>query len=195
MSDNKNEHVVVAFYASKEAADLAVDTLRDWDRADKEIKLGAIGLIYKEGDEIKTRAPRKTGRGMAVGAVLGVFAAALGPVGLIAGAMTGGALGGVLGTFFKRSVDLDEATLQEINTQLDAGKFGVVVAVDESEMAPTAAHLANAGGAVQQFAVPAQALDEVMQVIPQEYGQGFDAISNDLNAAKIVAPGSVLPLT
>ncbi len=195
MSGNKNEHVVIAFFASKEAADLAVDALRDWDHADKEIKLGAIGLIYKEGDEIKTQAPRSTGRGLAVGAVLGVFAAALGPVGLIAGAVGGGALGGVIGAFFKRSVDLDEVALQEMGAQLDAGKFGVVVSVDEFEMAPTAAQLANSGGAVQQFAVPAEALHEVAEIIPQEYNEGFEARREDLNSAQIVAPGSVLPLT
>jgi uncharacterized membrane protein len=195
MSENKNEHVVMAFFASKEAAELAVDALKDWDHADKEIKLGAIGLIYKEDGEIKTQSPRSTGRGLAVGAVLGVFAAALGPVGLIAGAVSGGALGGVIGAFFKRSVDLDEAALQEIDAHLDAGKFGVVVAVDEFEMAPTAAQLANSGGAVQQFTVPSDALHEVAQVIPQEYNQGFEARRNDLDSAQIVASSSVLPLT
>ncbi len=195
MSENKNEHVVMAFFASKEAAELAVDALKDWDHADKEIKLGAIGLIYKEDGEVKTQSPRSTGRGLAVGAVLGVFAAALGPVGLIAGAVSGGALGGVIGAFFKRSVDLDEAALQEIDAHLDAGKFGVVVAVDEFEMAPTAAQLANSGGAVQQFTVPSAALHEVAQVIPQEYNQGFDARRSDLDSAQIVASSSVLPLT
>ncbi len=195
MSENKNEHVVIAFYASKEAAELAVNALKEWDQADKEIKLGAIGLIYKEDGEIKTESPRSTGRGLAVGAVLGVFAAALGPVGLIAGAVSGGALGGVIGAFFKRSVDLDEATLQEVGAQLDAGKFGVVVAVDEFEMAPTAAQLANSGGAVQQFTVPSDALHEVAQIIPQEYNQGFEARRSDLDSAQIVASSSVLPLT
>jgi uncharacterized membrane protein len=195
MSENKNEHVVIAFYASKEAAELAVNALKEWDQADKEIKLGAIGLIYKEDGEIKTESPRSTGRGLAVGAVLGVFAAALGPVGLIAGAVSGGALGGVIGAFFKRSVDLDEATLQEVGAQLDAGKFGVVVAVDEFEMTPTAAQLANSGGAVQQFTVPSDALHEVAQIIPQEYNQGFEARRSDLDSAQIVASSSVLPLT
>ena len=148
MSGNKNEHVVMAFFSSKEAAETAVDFLKDWDHANKEMKLGAIGLVYKEEGEIKTHVPRKTGRGIAVGAVLGVVAAALGPVALVGAAVGGSAVGGVIGSFFKKSFDLDEAAVQEIGAQLDAGKVGVVVAVDEFEMAPTAAQLANAGGSV-----------------------------------------------
>jgi uncharacterized membrane protein len=195
MSANKNEHIVVAFFASREAAETAIDALKDWDHSNKEVKLGAAGLVFKEEGEVKVVAPRRTGRGMAVGAMLGVFAAVLGPVGLIGGVLAGGAMGGAIGVLLKKSVDLDEAALQEMDAQLDGGKVGVVVAVEESEMAPTAAQLANAGGAVQQFTVPAEALSEVAQVIPQEYNQGFEAMRSDLDSTQIVAPGSVLPLT
>jgi putative tricarboxylic transport membrane protein len=58
----------MAFYSSKEAAETAAGALKDWDHANKEVKLGAIGLVYKEEGEIKTHVPRKTGRGIAVGA-------------------------------------------------------------------------------------------------------------------------------
>lgn len=195
MSSNKNEHIVIAFFASREAAETAIDALKDWDHSNKEVKLGATGLVFKEEGEVKVVAPRRTGRGMTVGAVLGVFAAVLGPVGLIGGALVGGALGGAIGVLLKKSVDLDEAALQEIDAQLNGGKVGVVVAVDEHEMASTADQLSNAGGAVQQFTVPAEALSEVAQVIPQEYDQGFEARRSDLESAQIVAPSSVLPLT
>lgn len=195
MSSNKNEHIVIAFFASREAAETAIDALKDWDHSNKEVKLGATGLVFKEEGEVKVVAPRRTGRGMTVGAVLGVFAAVLGPVGLIGGALVGGALGGAIGILLKKSVDLDEAALQEIDAQLNGGKVGVVVAVDEHEMASTADQLSNAGGAVQQFTVPAEALSEVAQVIPQEYDQGFEARRSDLESAQIVAPSSVLPLT
>lgn len=195
MSENKNEHVVIAFFASKEAAETAIDALKDWDHSNKEVKLGAAGLVYKEEGEVKVVAPRKTGRGMAVGAMLGVFAAVLGPVGLIGGALVGGAFGGAIGLLLKKSVDLDEAALQEIDAQLTGGKVGVVVAVDEHEMLPTADQLKNAGGAVQQFVVPSEALTEVAEAMPHEYGQGFDALSNDLNTVQMVGPGSLTPLT
>lgn len=195
MSENNNEHVVIAFFASKEMAEIAIDALKDWDQRNKEVKLGAIGMVFKEDGEIKTSVPRKTGRGIAVGALLGVFAAALGPVGWIGAALGGGALGGAIGTLFKKSVDLDEAALQDINAQLDAGKAGVVVAVDEFEMLVTADQLRAAGGTVREFVVPVEALTEVVEAIPHEYGQGFEAIRTDLTAMNIIGPGSVTPLT
>jgi uncharacterized membrane protein len=195
MSENNNEHVVIAFFASKEMAEIAIDALKDWDQRNKEVKLGAIGLVFKEEGEIKTSVPRKTGRGIAVGALLGVFAAALGPVGWIGAALSGGALGGVVGTLFKKSIDLDETALQEIGAQLDAGKVGVIVAVDEFEMVVTADQLRNAGGTVRQFTVPSDALTEVVEAMPHEYNQGFEAIRNDLSAMDVVGPGSVTPLT
>jgi uncharacterized membrane protein len=195
MSGNKNEHVVMAFFSSKEAAELAASALKDWDHADKEVKLGAIGLVYNEEGEIKTHVPRKTGRGIAVGAVLGVVAAALGPVALVGAAVGGGTLGGVLGSFFKQSFNLDEAAVQEIGAKLDAGKVGVVVAVDEFEMASTAAQLANAGGSVYQFTVPAAALDEVAQTTTQQYDQGLQTRRDDLDSAEMMGLGTLTPLT
>ncbi len=194
MSGNKNEHVVMAFFSSREAAETAVNFLKDWDRADKEIKLGAIGLVYKEEGEIKTHVPRKTGRGIAVGAVLGVVAAALGPVALVGAAVGGGAMGGVIGSFFKKSFNLDEAAVQQIGAQLDASKIGVVVAVDEQELAPTAAQLANAGGNVLQFKVPSEALQEAAQAIAQPEADGFQVRRDDLDSAEMMGLGTLTPL-
>jgi uncharacterized membrane protein len=194
MSGNKNEHVVMAFFSSKEAAELAASALKDWDHANKEVKLGAIGLVYKEEGEIKTHVPRKTGRGIAVGAVLGVVAAALGPVALLGAAVGGGTLGGVIGAFFKQSFNLDEASVQEIGARLDAGKVGVVVAVDEFEMAPTAAQLANAGGSVYQFMVPSEALAQVVEDAPEYFVDGEESRRNNLDSAEMAGVGTLTPL-
>jgi uncharacterized membrane protein len=195
MSGNKNEHVVMAFFSSKEAAELAANALKDWDHANKEVKLGAIGLVYKEEGEIKTQVPRKTGRGIAVGAVLGVVAAALGPVALLGAAVGGGTLGGVIGAFFKKSFNLDEAAVQEIGARLDAGKVGVVVAVDEFEMDPTAAQLANAGGSVYQFKVPSEALTQVVEDAPEYFVDGEESRRNNLDSAQMMGVGTLTPLT
>ena len=195
MSDNKNEHIVMAFFSSREAAEVAASALKDWDHANKEVKLGAIGIVYKEDGEIKTQVPRNAGKGAVVGIVLGAMAAVLGPAALLGAAVTGGTLGGVIGAFFKKSFNLDEAAVQEIGARLDAGKVGVVVAVDEFELAPTAAQLANAGGSVQQFAIPAEALDEVAQAVPQHFDQGLEARRNDLDSADMMGLGTLTPLT
>ena len=195
MSENKNEHVVMAFFSSRDAAEIAANALRDWDHANKEIKLGAIGLIYKEDGEIKTQRPGRAGRGLAVGVVLGVVAAALGPVALIGAAATGGTVGAVIGAFLKKSVNLDEAAIEEIGAQLDAGKVGVVVAVDEHEMAPTVAQLANAGGSVQHMAVPAEDLERVAQATAQNFDQGMEQRREDLDSAQMMGLGTLTPYT
>src|SRR3954454_330878 len=164
MSKNKNDQVVIAFFASEEAAKQVVDYLKGWDKANDDIKLGAIGTITKEGDNIRTDVGRKTGKGAKVGAVLFVASAVLtGGATLVASAAGGAAVGGVAGSFFKKSTNLTKAEIQELGTKLDGGQVAVVVTCDEDEVAATRAELVNAGGQVQSYEVPAEALDEVAQ--------------------------------
>ncbi|MFN8473649.1 MAG: hypothetical protein U0822_15780 [Anaerolineae bacterium] len=54
MSDNKNEQVVIALFDNQQFADFGIDHLKQWDRANDEIKLGVIGTITKHGDKVKT---------------------------------------------------------------------------------------------------------------------------------------------
>ena len=79
---NENDNVVIAFFADHAAADSAIEGIKNWDRINDHFELGSIGTIYKEGDKIKTKVGRKTGKGAKVGAVVGVIGAVL----------TGGAL-------------------------------------------------------------------------------------------------------
>lgn len=189
MSDNKNEHVVMAFFASRDAAEGAAKNLRDWDDVNKEVRLGAIGIIYKQDGEIKTKAPRRVGHGIAVGAVVGVVAAALGPAALLGAAVGGGTLGGVVGAFIKQSVNLDEDVVQEIGDHLDAGKAALVVALDEFEMMPTAEQLAGAGGEVRQFVVPPEPLKQASEIDFEHYLKDFDSISGDVTRVQLMSPG------
>ena len=61
---DKNDHVVIAFFASEAAANTAIDGLKAWDKANDHMKLGAIGTISKEGDKVKITL-RFRGREMA----------------------------------------------------------------------------------------------------------------------------------
>jgi hypothetical protein len=105
---------------------------------------------------------------LAVGAVLGVVAAALGPVGLIGGAVAGGALGGVVGSFLKKSVNLDKEAIAKIGAELDRGQVAVVIACDDFEVGPTSDQLAMIGGTVQSYEVPSEAIEEASQGIDAE---------------------------
>ena len=59
--------------------DSAIEGIKNWDRINDHFELGAIGTIYKEGDKIKTKLGRKTGKGAKIGkaAVVGVIGAVL----------------------------------------------------------------------------------------------------------------------
>ena len=49
---DKNDVVLIAFFADEAAAEKAIDELKLWDKNYDHIKLGAIGTISKEGDKI-----------------------------------------------------------------------------------------------------------------------------------------------
>jgi uncharacterized membrane protein len=71
------KQLVMAFYASETAADEAVNKMKQWDKASKEIKLGAIGVLVKDDKgKIKTHklGKRKTGTGAVLGALAAVLA-------------------------------------------------------------------------------------------------------------------------
>ena len=142
MSDNKNEHAVVALFDNLAAANAAIASLEAWDKATDSVKLGNIGTISKDGDKIKTNAGRKGGKGAKAGAIVGIIAGVLsGGVTLIGGALMGAVGGGVLGSFFKKSVGLTKEEIDQLGVELDAGKVAVVVACDDNEVEATSEEL------------------------------------------------------
>lgn len=182
MSDNKNEQVIVAFFDSKVAADTAVSDLQAWDKANEEIKLGAVGTITKENGKVKTHVGRKTGKGAAVGTVVGIIAAILsGGLTLVGGVVAGSATGGVVGAFMKKSTNLTKGEIDQIGTELDAGKVAVIVACDEHEVAPTRQQLIGAGGKVRGYTVPQEAFTEAAQAVV-----GADAAAVEQTPAEVV---------
>lgn len=158
---DKNDIVLIAFFADEEAAKSAVDGLKIWDKSYDHIKLGAIGTMRKDGDKIKTHVGRKTGKGMAIGATVGVIGAVLtGGVSLIATAVGTGALGGVLGAFFKKSPNLTQEEIAAIGQELDAGHVAVVVNCDDYEVPLVTEYMVGSGGTVRTYNVPSEALAE-----------------------------------
>ncbi len=163
---DKNEQVIVAFFNSQEAGDAAVADLQAWDKATEEIKLGAVGTIRKDGDKVKTNVGRKTGKGAKVGTVIGIIAAILsGGVTLIGGMLVGGAGGGVVGAFMKKSTDLTKEEIGQIGAELDAGRVAVIVTCDDFEVEATRQRLLDAGGTVRNYVVPQEAYAEAAQAV------------------------------
>lgn len=169
MAESKDEHVVIAIFADQIVAAQAVDSLKRWDRASSEIKLGAIGTIVKEGNTVRTYVGRKTGAGASVGAILGVIAAVLsGGLTLLGGIAAGGVLGGVFGAFMRQSLQLTEEEIQELGRELDGGKAAVVVVCDPTEIEAVTAQLAGTGGQVRVYDVPKEAVEATSRALAAE---------------------------
>ena len=166
--EDKNENVVLAFFDSQEAADEAIDGLKKWDHINDHFKLGDIGTIYKDGDKVKTHMGRKSSKGIAVGATVGVIGAVLtGGLSLIGGVVGGSVLGGGLGSFFKKSLHLTKDEIAQIGAELDSGKVAVVVNCDEDEIDPSSQYLSASGGTVRAYKVPGEALEEVATALDE----------------------------
>src|SRR5512136_1925539 len=150
------QQLVLAFFENEAAADAAVDALKQWDKASKEIKLGAIGvLVQDEKGKIKTHklGKRKTG----AGAVLGALAAVLtGGISVLGGAV----VGGILGAFFHKGLGLSKDDLARINGELDGGKAAVSILAAPDEAAAVSAKLAELGGKPESHEVSEEVVQE-----------------------------------
>jgi hypothetical protein len=157
MQKNENNNVVIAFFADDAAAQSAIEGLKTWDKINEHFELGTIGTIRKEGDKIKTQVGRKTGKGAAIGAAVGVIGAVLtGGVSLIATTVGGG----VLGHFFKKSMNLTREEVAEIGKELDGGRVAVVVTCDDFEIPIVSEYMVDSKGTVRTYSVPQEALAE-----------------------------------
>lgn len=173
--ENRNDNVVLAFFADRTTAESAIEGLKTWDNVNYDFELGAVGLIYKDGDKIKTKVGRKTGKGAAVGAVVGVIGAVLtGGASLIVSALGAGALGGALGSFFKQSAHLTHEEIAQIGQELEGGRVAVLVRCDDFEIPLVTEFMEGSQGTVRIYKVPEDALveaansPEVMDTVAEE---------------------------
>ena len=161
---NKNKHVIISYFPNQEAATDAAKQLKKWDKANKDIKLGGVGVLTWKKNKIKTRkvGARAGGTGakwgLALGAVTGILS---GGVTLIGGAVAGVAGGAVLGALFHKNLGLTDADKENLEQYLQDGGAAVVVMADEIEVYPTSAQLTSLGGKVENYLVPEETMDQV----------------------------------
>ncbi|HID52376.1 MAG TPA: DUF1269 domain-containing protein [Anaerolineae bacterium] len=182
MSNNLAEsRVVIAFYNSEIDADGAVDSLKRWDDANKDVKLGTVGTIFKKDGKIKTKVGHKSGKWAKVGVVLGIIAGVLsGGVTVIGGAVVAGLTGGVLGAFFKKSTNLTKDEINKIGEALDQGQVAVIVTCDQDELEATSEALSKFGGTVQSYEVDKEALTDAAKAM----GSTETATTDDTTATE-----------
>ena len=161
MSDKQ---LVMAFYENEGAADLAVANLKIWDKDNKDVKLGAIGVMVKD-EKGKIKTDKLGQRNTKLGAVL--FAIA----GLLSGGLTviGGAIfGGILGSFFHKGLGMSKEDLEALDGELDNGRAAVGVLVDPEDEGAVTDKLADLGGEPESYTVTEEALDHAEEEAPEE---------------------------
>ncbi|HEY1293490.1 MAG TPA: hypothetical protein VGJ60_10440 [Chloroflexota bacterium] len=163
MSDSGTEQAVIASFDSQAQAEQAAKDLMGWDKANDDVKLGAIGVLTKDDKgEIKTRnySQRKTGKGAKVGMGLGVIAAVFsGGLTLIPSAIGGAVAGGAAGALFRKGLGMSDEDLQKLSADLDGGRAALLVMCDANEVQATSEYLTAAGGKTQSHAVNAAELE------------------------------------
>jgi hypothetical protein len=195
--------MVIAFFPGKAAADSAASQVKDWDKATQGVELGAMSVMYMDGDKVKTEnlGHRKTGKGgmwgMIAGGLLGILS---GGLTLIGGALLGAAGGGFFGWLKKTGVPVTDEQLQKFDKALTEGKAALVVMCDEAELQATEALLKRLGGDTHPFVVPADAMvalenagkdaakaaEEAVDATAKAVGKAADATGD---AAKAVVAG------
>jgi hypothetical protein len=152
------KQLVLAFFANEDAADQAVEEIKQWDKASKDIKLGSIGVLVKD-EKGKVKTHKLGSRHTATGAAAGVLAAVLsGGVSLFGGVV----LGSLVGAFIHKGLGMSKDDLARIGGELDGGKAAVALLAATDEATAVSAKLANLGGIPETHEVTEEALEEAV---------------------------------
>jgi uncharacterized membrane protein len=151
------EIAVIATFDTVGAAEQAATDLMGWDKANDDVKLGAIGLLTKnDKGEIKTKnySSRSTGKGATVGMGLGALAAVFsGGLTLVPSVIGGAVAGGAAGTLFRKGLGVTDADLARLGNELDGGHAALLVMCDPSDVTATSDYLVAAGGRPQTSSI------------------------------------------
>jgi hypothetical protein len=159
------KQLVLGYFGSEAAADEAVESLKQWDKASKDVKLGAIGVLVKdEKGKVKTHKVGKRNTGL--GALLGVIAAVLsGGITLLGGVVGGG----IIGALFHKGLGISKEEMAKIDGYLNDGKaaVGLLARPDEAE-AVTAKMTELSGVAAESFEVADEVVEEAVAAAEAE---------------------------
>jgi uncharacterized membrane protein len=155
------KQLVLAFFGTEAAADAAVNQLKQWDKATKEIKLGSIGILAKD-DSGKVKTQKLGTRHTGTGVVAGVLAAAMtGGFSLLAGAVVGGITGG----FLHKGLGLSKEDMERISGELDNGRAAVCVLAATDEADAVSGKLTELGGEAETHEVSEDAVEEAAAAV------------------------------
>ena len=160
------KQLVLAFFENEAAADEAVKTVKAWDKASKDVKLGSIGVLVKD-DKGKVKTHKVGARHTATGVAGGLLAVALtGGGSLLAGAV----IGGIAGGFFHKGLGLPKEDVTRISGELDGGKAAVCILAANDEAAAVSAKLTELGGKAETHEVSEEVIEEAAKATGAEPG-------------------------
>jgi hypothetical protein len=158
------EHrIVLGIFADEAAADAAVKSLLDWEKANDVVSRPVGVLVVDEKGQVKEhKLGHRSGK---AGAGIGLVLAVIAPPTLLAG-MIGG---GILGHFHHQGLGLTDGDRERLAAELAGGKAAVGVLVEEDlEAAMIASQLTDLGGITELHLVPDEALEAVAAAAPAE---------------------------
>lgn len=153
----KKNNVVIAYFPGADKADAAASQLKAWDKDEKDLKLGGIGILTSEDGKLKTRkvGTRDTGAGAGWGTVLGATIGVLsGGVTLIGGALIGATAGAATGALFHKGLGLSDDDKANLEKKLADGGAAVVTMAGDADVEAVKAELNTVGGDVENYQVP-----------------------------------------
>jgi uncharacterized membrane protein len=187
---NKNDRTVVAYYHNEDAARYAADELKIWDKANPDVKLGAVAIITldpKTGELKADEVGQRKGKGGALwGTALGAVAGLMtGGLALVPAVLVGAGGGVVVGAMLHKKVGMSDEEREKMATNLRSGGAVLVAMADDFEVAATEAEMVRTGGTVTSYTMPeetkvaiaeaveaqeeaAAAVDEAVEAVPEE---------------------------
>ena len=161
----KDSELVIAYFPSADEAQEAGKQLKEWDKENKHLKLGAISILtmndkgkLKE-DKVGARAGGKGAKwGVVAGAALGILS---GGATLIGGALVGLAAGGLGGSLFHKKIGMNDEDQAKLEKHLKDGGAALAVMMNQEEMEATVSQLNRLGAEVATYNIPQQVLDDV----------------------------------
>jgi hypothetical protein len=155
--------LVLAFFANEDEADRAVGEIKGWDKASKDVKLGAIGILVKD-DKGKIKTQKLGARKGKTGAVLfGLAALLTGGMSVLGGAV----LGGIFGSLFHKGLGMSKEDLARIDGNLNGGKAAVAILAKADEAAAISAKLAELGGMPESHDVSDELVEQAVAAVEQ----------------------------
>jgi uncharacterized membrane protein len=165
--DETTEQNVIAVFENQDQAEQAAKDLMGWDKANDDIKLGAIGMVTRdEQGELQTRklGARNTGKGAKVGLGLGALAAVLsGGLTLLPTAIGGAVAGGAVGALSRKGLGMSDDDLRVLWDELDGGRAALLVVCNANETEATMEYLVAAGGKPRSHQLSSPDLEEAVK--------------------------------